>query len=178
MVKRLLKDFAAIIGYILGVVGTIVTISVLPGSISVQINKVIFAVVLLIAAITLALLATYRYLKITKNGTRYQITAYSEEQGKDIYYTDFSKNLRYGTLVAVYYNKPISKKLGYGIIRNSSVDEYIEIEIIHIQDDLKTIFEQSKTNSHKVLEDMYVLPNVYVEDFDKISSYLSGEVAK
>ena len=61
MVKRLLKDFAAIIGYILGVVGTIVTISVLPGSISVQINKVIFAVVLLIAAITLALLATYRY---------------------------------------------------------------------------------------------------------------------
>lgn len=171
---KLFKDFLVVFGYILGIIGTAVTIFALPGSITLQINWLVFAVVLLIAAITMAVLATIKYIRISKNGTRFYITGYSYENGKDIYYTDYSKNLRVGTLVAFYYSRPMSKLLGYGVIRNSSVEEYIEIEVIHFEEGLQTIFEQSKTNSHKVLQDMYVLPNMYAEHLSNVLSYLSG----
>ena len=172
--KKLLKEFFAVLGYILGVIGTTVTILILPGSITLHLNWFVFATVLQIAVITMAVLAIVKYVKISKNGTRFYISAYSYDLNKDVYYTEYSKNLRIGTLVTFYYSKPMSKILGYGIVKNSSVEEYTEIEVIHIEEDFKVIFEQSKTNSNKVLNDMYVLPNVYVENLDNIQHYLSG----
>lgn len=123
-------------------------------------------------------MAICRYQNIVRNGTRFEITAYNQSKGKDLYYTEFSKNLRVGTLVTIYYAKPMSKKLGYGIIHNSSVDEYIEIEVIYVDEEFSDVFLQSKTNVRKVLQDMYVLPNMYVEYIPEVMSIFNGGVIK
>lgn len=172
--KKFFKESFAIIGYIFGLVGTAVTIFTISGDITFEIRWLVILGFVFIAAVVLTLIAIAKYNKVLKNGTRFKITGYVQEKGKDIYYTDYTSNLRVGTFVSVYYTKPISKKVGIGIIVNSSADEYIEIRMLFVEDAHKDIFEQSKTNSHKVLQDMYVLPNLYEENIAEINTYLNG----
>ena len=68
----------------------------------------------------------------------------------------------------------MTKRLGYGIVRNPSPEEYIEIEILYVEDEFSDIFNQSKTNNGKVLRHMYVLPNTYPEELDMITTLLKG----
>ena len=172
--KKFWKDIFAWIGYIMGVIGTIISIIFLPGVCTIRTNLLIAGIVILISALTITGRTVFLYNRLLQSGTRFKIISYAHDNGKDLYYTNYSKNIRYGTIVSIYYEKPMSKKIGYGIVRNNSVDEYIEIELISVQKDYLEIFEQSKTNSHKVLQDMYILPNIYKENVNDIASYLSG----
>lgn len=172
--KKFIKETWAIIGYIFGLIGTVVTIFSVPGTYTLDIKWLIIAGFLLIGAIVFGLLSLLRLRKVFQAGTRFEITAYGCNRGKDVYYTNFSNNLRIGTLVTFYYTKPFSQRLGYGVVCNSSTDEYIEISVIYIEEDFADIFIQSKTNNRKVLQDMYVLPNTYLEEFDRIKEMLSG----
>lgn len=158
----------------LGLIGTLVTILTVSGSISIGIRWLVIIGVFLISAIVIAVMAVFRLNKIVQNGTQYQITAYGHDKNKDIYYTNYSKNLRVGTVVTIYYSKPFSKRLGYGIVHNSSVDEYIEIIVINVEAEFSDIFAQSKTNNRKVLNDMYILPNTYTDELPMIMSILTG----
>ena len=172
--KKLFFGVGAIVGYIFGIIGTIVTILSVSGQITIDIKWTIILGLFVIFLIVLTIKATVNYANIVRNGTRFAITTYSKDAEKDYYYTSYSQNLRVGTLVTVYYSKPMSKKMGYGIIHNSSVEEYIEVEMLFIEPAMHDIFEQSKTNNGKVLEDMYILANVYVENIPQIASLLSG----
>ena len=116
-----------------------------------------------------------RFKKVVKSGTRYKIVAYDKNNNRDCYYTKYTDNLRIGTLVCIYYSKPISKIVCYGRVKNSSIDEYVEIDILHIEDLMIDTFEKSKTNSQKVLDDMYLLPNVYYDEFSEIKRKIEGE---
>lgn len=173
-VKDFFKAAWAVIGYIFGLIGTAVTIFTVSGSFTIENKWFIVITFFFISAIVIATMAVIKYKKIIKEGTRFKITAYGQEKGKDLYYTDYSSYLRVGTLVSIYYNNPISKILGYGIVCNSSPDEYIEIGVVHVNDELTGIFTQSKTNTQKVLKDMYILPNVYVENISQINDFLNG----
>lgn len=166
--KKFFKEAGAVIGYLFGIVGTFVTIWTLSGNVTIKIRWLVILGVILLSSVVIAIMATKKLNTIIKNGTKYKITAYAIDNNKNLYYTDFSKCLRVGTIVTIYYSKPISKRLGFGIVYNSSVDEYIEIEVIHVERDFLDIFEQSKTNHRKVLDDMYILPNTYNEELKLI----------
>ncbi len=175
--KKFWKDSWAIVGYIWGVIGTLVTIMAANNKITIGVRWLVVFGFLFISAIVITIRAAAKYQDIVKNGTRYSIIAYEptkKADSKGFYYTDFSKGLRVGTFVAIYYTKPISKKIGYGRVCNESIDEYKEIEVIDVEADFNDIFEQSKTNAKKVLQDMYILPNLYVENIDDIKAILDG----
>lgn len=172
--RKFLKESWAVIGYIFGTIGTAVTILAVSGTISIGIRWLVIAGFVLLSAIIFALRATIKLRNVLRNGTRFEIAAYGKNKNKDVYYTNFSNSLRYETLVTIYYTVPMTKRLGYGIVRNSSPEEYIEIEILYVEDEFIDIFNQSKTNNGKVLRHMYVLPNTYREELDKITTLLKG----
>ena len=175
--KKLFSGVGAIVGYVFGLLGTVVTILTVAGQITIGIKWLIIIGMIVIAAIILALKATIDYSIIAKNGNRFAITTYSSDNGTDYYYTEFSQNLRIGTLVTVYCSRPMSKIVGYGLVHNSSPDEYIEVKILHIEPGMKTVFDQSKTNNNKVLRDLYILPNVYVDNIPTIADFLKQGVS-
>lgn len=170
--QKFFKESWAVIGYIFGIIGTAVTILAVSGTISIGIRWLIIAGFILLSAIIIALRATIKLKNVLRNGTRFEIAAYGTNKSKDVYYTNFSNNLRYGTLVTIYYTVPMTKRLGYGVVRNPSLDEYIEIEILYVEDEFSDIFAQSKTNNGKVLRHMYVLPNTYIEELHTITNLL------
>lgn len=172
--KKFIKETWAIIGYVFGLIGTVVTIFSVPGTFTLDIKWLIIAGFTLMGAIVFGLLSILRLKKMFQTGTRFEITAYGCNRGNDVYYTYFSHNLRIGTLVTFYYTKPFSKRLGYGVVCNASTDEYIEMSVIYIEEEFTDIFIQSKTNNRKVLQDMYILPNTYIEELDRIREMLSG----
>ena len=172
--RNFFKESWAVIGYIFGIIGTAVTILAVSGTISIGIRWFVIFGFILLSAIIIALRATIKLKNILRNGTRFEIAAYGTNRNKDVYYTNYSNNLRYGTLVTIYYTVPLTKRLGYGIVRNSSPEEYIEIEILYIENELSDVFIQSKTNNGKVLRHMYVLPNTYFEELDTITALLNG----
>ncbi len=172
--RKFFKESWAVIGYILGLIGTLVTILTISGSILIEMKWLVIFGTIFISAIVIAVMSTIRLNKVIQNGTRYEITAYGQDKSIDMYYTNYSKNLRVGTLVTIYYSKPFSKKLGYGVVHNSSADEYIEIKMIYVEEELDGIFEQSKTNNSKVLNDMYILPNTYIEKLSVLIEILNG----
>lgn len=166
--KKLIKATSVAVGTIYGIIRAIVDIWALSGTTNIP-NRVLFIAALVFsAALFIAGYAILNYKRVLKNGTVYRIISYSLTSGRNLYYTPYSKNLRYGIIVTVYYKKPISKKVGFGVVRNISVDEYVEIEMIHILPDMMNIFEQSKTNNNHVLRDMYILPNTYAETLTEI----------
>lgn len=172
--RKFFKESWAVIGYIFGIIGTAVTIFTVSGAISIGIRWLVIAGFILLSAIIIALRATIKLKNVLRNGTRFEVAAYGTNKNKDVYYTNFSNNLRYGTLVTIYYTVPMTKRLGYGVVRNSSPEEYIEIEILYVEDEFSDIFNQSKTNNGKVLRHMYVLPNTYPEELDTITTLLKG----
>lgn len=172
--RNFLKKSWAVIGYIFGITGTAVTILTMSETISIGVRWLVIAGFILLSAIIFALQAIIKLKNVLRNGTRFEIAAYGTNKNMDVYYTKFSNNLRYGTLVTIYYTIPMTKRLGYGIVRNSSPEEYIEIEILYIEDEFLDIFNQSKTNNGKVLRHMYVLPNTYPEELDTIITLLKG----
>lgn len=174
MFKKFFKEVGATIGYLFGIIGTAVTIYLTPGSITIGIRWLVILGFVVVALIVVAITATIKYGNIAKNGTRFLITAYDNSEGKDCYYTEYTDNLRIGTLVSIYYSKPMSKIVSYGVVTNASTNEYVEVEIYHIESAMQNIFEQSKTNSQKVLHDMYILPNVYVSKISDISKHMGG----
>lgn len=168
------KESWAVIGYIFGIIGTAVTILTVSGTISIGIRWLVIAGFVFLSAIIITLQATIKLNNVILNGTRFEIVAYGTNKNKNFYYTRFSNNLRYETLVTIYYSVPMTKRMGYGIVRNSSPEEYIEIEILYVEDDFLDIFAQSKTNNGKVLRHMYVLPNTYPEELDTITTLIKG----
>lgn len=172
--QKFFKETGAVIGYIFGIIGTAVTISTVSGIISIEIRWLIVAGFIFLSAIIIAVRATIKLKNVLRNGTRYEIVAYGTNKNKDVYYTNYSNSLRYGTLVTIYYTVPTTKCLGYGVVRNSSPDEYTEIEIIRVEVEFSEIFIQSKTNNGKVLRHMYVLPNTYIEELDTITALIKG----
>ena len=63
--------------------------------------------------------------------------------------------------------------MGIGVVCNSSVDEYIEITVLHVEEEFIELFSQSKTNNRKVLNDMYILPNTYIDDLPIITKIIT-----
>lgn len=54
------------------------------------------------------------------------------------------------------------------MLYNPSVGQHVEIKVLSV---CKTeMFEKSKTNNKKVLNRLYVLPNVYVDQLSKITN--------
>lgn len=174
MLKKFFKESGSIIGYLFGIIGTAVTIYCAPGSITIAVRWLVIIGFVMLALIVIAIKATINYGQISKNGTRFLITAYDNSEGKDCYYTEYTDNLRIGTLVSVYYSKPMSKIVGYGVVTNSSTNEYVEVEIYQIESTMQSIVEQSKTNNQKVLHDMYILPNVYISKILEIAKQMEG----
>lgn len=168
-----LKDSFAIFGYVVGVIGTLITIFSVNGQIVIGIRWVILIGIVLLLAIVLTVVAILYLRRVVRNGTRYAITAYSAGRGEGQYYTAFSNNLRVGTVVSIYYSKPLSKRIGYGIVTNSSTDEYVEIDILCIDEEFKERFELSKSGDG-VIRDMYILPNQYYDDIGRIKSLIDG----
>lgn len=175
--KKLLSGVGAIIGYVFGLIGTVVTILTVSGKITIGVRWIIIIGMIVIAAIILAVKATIAYSYIAKNGNRFAITTYSSDDGVDYYYTDYSQYLRIGTLVTIYCSRPMSKIVGYGLVYNSSPDEYIEVKIVHIEPGMEAVFNQSKTNNNKVLRDLYILPNVYADNIPTIADFLKQGVS-
>lgn len=175
MLKKFFKEAGATIGYLFGLIGTTVTIYLTPGSVTLRIRWLIILGFIMLALIIISIKAIIKFKNIAKNGTRFLITAYDNTEGKDCYYTEYTENLRIGTLVSIYYNRPMSKIVSYGIVTNTSVNEYVEIEVYHTESTMLKIFEQSKTNNQKVLHDMYILPNVYFSKIIDIAKQIEGE---
>ena len=121
--RKFFKESWAVIGYIFGIIGTAVTIFTVSGTISIGIRWLVIAGFILLSALIIAFRATIKLKNVLRNGTRFEIAAYGTNKNKDVYYTNFSNNLRYGTLVTIYYTVPMTKRLGYGIVRNSSPEE-------------------------------------------------------
>ncbi len=174
MLKKFFKESGSTISYIFGIIGTAVTIYFAPGAITIAVRWLVIIGFIMLALIVIAIKAIIKYEQIAKNGTRFLITAYDNSEGKDYYYTEYTDNLRIGTLVSVYYSKPMSKIVSYGVVTNASTNEYVEVEIYHIESAMQKIFEQSKTNSQKILHDMYILPNVYVSKIPEIAKQMEG----
>lgn len=174
MLKKLLKESGNITGYIFGLIGSAVTIWLIPNYVTIKVSWLVIVGFVAIALMVIAIKATIKYVDIAKNGTRFLITAYDNSEGKECYYTEYTDNLRIGTLVSIYYSEPMSKIVSYGKVINASTNEYVEIEIYHIKSAMQPIFEQSKTNNKKILRNMYILPNVYFSEIENIAKYIGG----
>lgn len=172
--RKFCKESLAVIGYIFGIIGTVVTILTISGTMSVGTRWLVALAFIFLSAIIIALRAIKKLSNVLHNGIRFEIVAYDRNKNKDVYYTNFTNNLRYETLVTIYYSVPMSKRLGYGIVRNTSPEEYNEIEILYVEEEFSEVFAQSKTNNGKVLRNMYVLPNTYIEELDMIIAHLKG----
>lgn len=172
------KEYWAQIGYFVGLVGAAVTILLVSGSFTVEYRwAVVFGIVLL-ASLWMAIKAGLRvkdYSKKLDTARRYAIIAYKNENNKDFYYTDFTKSLRVGTIVKIYYYNRInqySEKVALGEVSNLDTDGYIEVIIFHVYDEQRDRFISSKDPNSKVIDNMYLLPNTYSDDIAQINKYL------
>ena len=87
MLKKFFKESGFIIGYLFGIIGTAVTIYCAPGSITIAVRWLVIIGFVMLALIVIAIKATINYGQISKNGTRFLITAYDNSEGKHCYYT-------------------------------------------------------------------------------------------
>lgn len=173
--KNFLIQTWAIIGYIVGLIGTFVTIFTVSGSLTIKISWLIFGGIVFVSSIIFAISAIVRLMKTIKNGIRHKIIAHSfDTEIGDIYYTDYSDCLRIDTVVTFYHTKPRSKKIGYGIVRNAVNGEYVEVYVIHVEKQALETFNQLKTNDKKVLDNMYILPNTYIDSLQTLVDIING----
>ena len=168
-----IKTTATIIASVYGFISAIMDIWTISGT-TVVLNKILFIISLvLLSSIVVAVLAYLKYRKIKINGTTYSIISYGTDRTKKLFYTKYSKNLRCGTLVTIYVKCQTTKIFGYGLVYNENPDEYNEIEILYIYEDVQDIYEQAKTNNPKIIKDMYVLPNTYVDNVSYIANIIT-----
>ena len=174
------KEYWAQIGYFVGLVGAAVTILLISGSFNVEYRWIVVFGIVLIASLWMAIKASLKvkeYSEKLDTAKRYAIIAYKNEDNKDFYYTDFTRSLRVGTIVNIYYYNMInqySEKVALGEVSNLDTDGYIEVVIFHVYDEQKGRFINSKDPNSKVIDQMYLLPNTYSEDIALISKYLQG----
>ena len=172
--KQIFKELVTVVATIYGVARAIIDVWSISGTRNVS-NRLIFIIALIFfSALSLTAIILWKYKKLIENGIRFKIISFEKDEKSDLFYTHFSKNLRIGTIVTIYYcSENWSKILGYGKVRNSSTDEYIEIEVLHIKNNMKDIFDKSQTD-HRIMRDMYILPNTYTEILPELNTILYG----
>lgn len=167
--KKLFNKSGSITGYIFGLVGSIITILAVKGTITIGIRWVVIFAICEIFIITVAVLSFINYKKVQDEASRFAVDAYEESDGKEFFYIHFSRLFRYQALVSIYTTiNDISKRMGFGVVSNVSENQYIEIEIIKIFSGYEDIFKKAKTNNKKILEQMYIMPIVYSENLSVI----------
>ena len=168
-IKKLLYKCGSITGYILGIIGSVVTILTVSGSVTIGWKWIVFFSIFEIFIITVAIVSFCRYKKVQNEASRFVIDSYLESDDKDFFYIAFSKLFRYHALVSIYVTKDdISKRMGFGIVSNVSDDQYIEIEVVKIFSGYEYIFNDAKQSHKKTLSRMYIMPVVYSDNIDVI----------
>ena len=131
--KKLFYKSGSITGYILGLVGSIVTILAVNGTITIGLRWLVVFAICEIFIITVAVLSFINYKRIQNEASRFEVDSYEPSDGKDFFYIHFSKLFRYQALVSIYVTiNDISKRMGFGVVSNVSENQYIEIEVVKI----------------------------------------------
>ena len=143
--KKLVYKSGAITGYILGLIGSIVTILAVKGSITIGLRWFVIFGICEIFIIVAAALSFVYYKRIQNEASRFEVDTYELSDGKDFFYIHFSKLFRYQSLVSIYITiNDISKRMGFGVVSNVSEDQYIEIEVVKIFSGYESHFEKAK----------------------------------
>lgn len=167
--KKLLYKSGSITGYILGLVGSIVTILAVNGTITIGLRWLVIFAICEIFIITVAILSFINYKRVQNEASRFEVDSYEPSDGKDFFYIHFSKLFRYQALVSIYVTiNDISKRMGFGVVSNVSENQYIEIEVVKIFSGYESHFEKAKLNDKKTLAKMYIMPIVYSENISVI----------
>lgn len=149
---------------VLGLAGSIFTITQVPGNITIPTWIFIFIVLIFISAIVIAYKATKTLSSEIIKGNRISVDEYNHRES--IIRTEPSNSLRVDTLVTIYYHLPDqrAKKLGYGIVIYESPGEKNEIQILRFFDEpiiVNEIISGLKQNEKSIISNCYVLPNFY-----------------
>lgn len=175
--KKFLFESGATIGYIVGIIGAIVTICLVPGSINIENKWLVIGLVPFISLIVITIKAIIELKKVSTNGTRYSVVSYSNSNSEHWFYTKYSENLRMNTLVCLYKKSPMSKKVAIGIVTNTSISEYVEVKILFPEIGMENTFSECTQNNSTVLDDLYILPNVYISSISSIYSFVKNNKA-
>ena len=174
--KKFFFESGAIIGYILGIIGAVVTICLVPDSTTIENKWLVIGSVLFISLIVITIKAIIEFKKISTNGTRYFITSYSNNNSKHWFYTKYSENLRINSLVCLYKRSPMSKRVATGVVTNTSISEYVEVEILFPERGMEKVLTECTQKNHIILDDLYILPNVYISSISTIHSFINNNI--
>ena len=173
-ILKLLSKVGAAWAFILGLLGAGATILLLSNPVTITLGWLIILATFFAVVVYEAVMATYEYNKIAKEGTRFQVRSYYRDRNQC--YTNYTPNLRVNEIVCIYHDDPSekrSKRMAYGFVSNSCL-EYVEIEIFHFMKDREALFETICSDSTRINKELYVLPNIYKEDIPTINSLIKG----
>lgn len=174
---KLLSGTSVISSYIIGVLGLLIGIFSVSGTITVPVRIVIFFSALLVVAFVIAGVIVYNSNKLLQAEARYPVSSYRpDKQGLGYLYIHYSKSFRLNALVSIYILKDgISRRMGYGFESDFREDEYNEIKIVKIFDTYSEDYEAVKALNKHVLSEMYLLPTVYRDNIADIKETLEKE---
>lgn len=169
---KLLSKVGAVWAFILGSLGAGATILLIDNPVTIKTGWIIILSTFVAVVVYEAVMATYEYNKIAKEGTQFQIRSYYRDQ--KMCYTDYTPNLRINEVVCIYHNDPtekMPKRMAYGFVSNFC-SQYVEIGIFHFMDGQEKILETICSDSTRINKELYVLPNIYKEDIPTIDSLI------
>lgn len=178
-IKKLLVGSGAITGYIIGLIGTVITILGVSGTVEIAWRIIVLIGVGLLLLIVMAIRAFWIGKKLAEEGIKYPINSVDEEDGKVIFTTDFSRILKIDSIVNFYIMKDgQSKLMGFGLISNYVNDDrekYSQMVVVKAKETYLKEYESAKALNKKVLDKMYISPMIKKESVIEYSKYLKEE---
>ena len=163
-----------IISAIFALAGTLATIFLIPGEVTIGWNWLTIIGLITLSAICIAILARNKLKDAYKAGTHFQVLGFMVIDNKDTLYCEPNEDLRYGTIVTVYNDEPFDRSICYGIVSNVS-PQSVAVELIADSAKDKDTYETIQKNDHRVIKHLYVLPNVYRESIDELAKLDLGD---
>lgn len=178
-IKKLLVGSGAITGYIIGLIGTVLAILQMSGTVTIAWHIIVLIGVALLLLLVTAIRAFWIGKKLAEEGIQYPINSVDQEDGRVIFTTDFSRVLKIGSVVNFYFLKDgQSKLMGFGVVsnyENNDREKYAQMEVVNVKDTYLKEYESAKALNKKVLDKMYISPMIKKESVIEYSEYLKGE---
>ena len=174
--RILLTGAGAKIGYLFGIIGTIATLWSFKGELTIPIWILTSLGLIYIAVLIMWITSISNYASMIKKPAKYPIHDFTKSRGKRYAYIDFTPDIRYEAIVAIYCvinNR--DRRIGFGIVNNIVDDDYIEIFVLHIDAEYKEIYKKAINNNKQTLKRMYILPRVYKANIPQLS-YILEEI--
>lgn len=177
--RELLKCASSGILAAYGVIGTVATLLTISGDITLPTRVLAISGLFVVAVVISFITSVVNFNKMLNEETHHPVHEFElnpDDDGSVFLYIAYTKDIRTDACVTLYGRiAGKQKRIGYGVVTNVVQDEYIQIQILHVEDKYEELKNRASQNDKTVLKDMYILPRIYIQSIPELAKIVRGD---